>query len=75
MLPRLVPPITIQTCATRRPPAVQVDEIWSFTYAKPKNVATAKDALEGAGDTWAWTAIDADSKMIMSYLVGGRDSE
>ena len=54
---------------------VQVDEIWSFTYAKQKNVATAKDAPEGAGDTWTWTAIDADSKLIVSYLVGGRDAE
>lgn len=54
---------------------VQVDEIWSFTYAKQKNVATAKDAPEGAGDTWTWTALDADSKMIVSYLVGGRDAE
>lgn len=54
---------------------VQVDEIWSFTYAKQKNVATAKDAPEGAGDTWTWTALDADSKMILSYLVGSRDAE
>jgi len=54
---------------------VQVDEIWSFTYAKEKNVPTAKDAPEGAGDTWTWTALDADSKLIVSYLVGGRDSE
>ncbi len=54
---------------------VQVDEIWSFTYAKQKNVATAKEAPEGAGDTWTWTALDADSKMILSYLVGGRDAE
>ena len=54
---------------------VQVDEIWSFTYAKQKNVASAKAAPEEAGDTWTWTAIDADSKMILSYLVGGRDSE
>jgi len=54
---------------------IQVDEIWSFTYAKQKNVAMAKDAPEGAGDTWTWTAIDADSKMIVSYLVGGRDAE
>ena len=54
---------------------VQVDEIWSFTYAKQKNVASAKDAPEGAGDTWTWTAIDADSKMILSYFVGGRDGE
>lgn len=54
---------------------VQVDEIWSFTYAKQKNVATAKAAPEAAGDTWTWTALDADSKLIVSYLVGGRDAE
>jgi IS1 family transposase len=54
---------------------VQVDEIWSFTYSKQKNVAAAKAAPEGAGDTWTWTALDADSKMIISYLVGGRDAE
>jgi IS1 family transposase len=54
---------------------VQVDEIWSFTYAKQKNVAAAKAAPDHAGDTWTWTAIDADSKMILSYLVGGRDAE
>jgi IS1 family transposase len=54
---------------------VQVDEIWSFTYAKQKNVAAAKAAPEEAGDTWTWTALDADSKMIVSYLVGGRDAE
>lgn len=54
---------------------VQVDEIWSFTYAKQKNVAMAKAAPEEAGDTWTWTALDADSKMIVSYLVGGRDAE
>jgi IS1 family transposase len=54
---------------------VQVDEIWSFTYAKQKNVPTAKAAPETAGDTWTWTAIDADSKLIVSYLVGGRDAE
>lgn len=54
---------------------VQCDEIWSFCYAKKKNVSTAKDAPEGAGDVWTWTAIDADTKLIVSYLVGGRDSE
>jgi IS1 family transposase len=56
---------------TRR---VQVDEIWSFTYAKQKNVADAKAAPDWAGDTWTWTAIDADSKLVMSWLVGGRDA-
>jgi IS1 family transposase len=54
---------------------VQVDEIWTFTYAKQRNVAEAKAAPEGAGDTWTWTAIDADSKLIVSYLVGLRDAE
>ncbi len=54
---------------------VQCDEIWSFTYAKQKNVATAKAAPANAGDTWTWTAIDADTKLIVSYLVGGRDAE
>lgn len=54
---------------------IQCDEIWSFTYAKQKNVAGAKAAPEHAGDTWTWTAIDSDSKLIVSYMVGGRDSE
>jgi IS1 family transposase len=54
---------------------IQVDEIWSFTYAKQKNVASAKAAPDGAVDTWTWTAIEADTKMIVSYFVGGRDGE
>lgn len=54
---------------------IQCDEIWSFTYAKAKNVATAKAAPDGAGDTWTWTGIEADSKLIVSWLVGGRDGE
>jgi len=54
---------------------VQVDEIWSFTYAKQRNVPTATAAPDWAGDTWTWTAIDADSKLVMSWLVGGRDSD
>lgn len=54
---------------------VQCDEIWCFTYAKQKNVATAKAAPEDAGDVWTWTALDSDSKMILAYMVGGRDSE
>jgi len=53
---------------------VQVDEIWSFTYAKAKNVAKAKKAPTGAGDTWTWTGLDADSKLIVSWLVGPRDA-
>jgi len=53
---------------------VQVDEIWAFCYAKQKNVATAKAAPEGAGDIWTWIALDADTKLIPSWLVGGRDA-
>jgi IS1 family transposase len=54
---------------------VQCDEIWSFTYAKEKNVANAKAAPVGAGDTWAWTGIEADTKLIVSYFVGSRDGQ
>ncbi len=54
---------------------IQCDEIWSFCYAKAKNVPTAKDAPEGAGDVWTWTAIDADSKLMVSYFVGDRGGE
>ncbi len=53
---------------------VQCDEIWSFCYAKEANVAQAKSAPEGAGDVWTWTAIDRDSKMILSYEVGDRSA-
>ena len=54
---------------------IQCDEIWSFTYAKQKNVKIAKAAPAEAGDTWTWTALDSDSKLIVSWLVDGRDSE
>jgi len=54
---------------------VQVDEIWAFVYAKQKNVALAKKAPPQAGDVWTWTAIDADTKLIPSWFVGGRDSD
>ena len=53
---------------------IQCDEIWSFVAAKQKNVKHMKAPVEGAGDVWTWTALDADSKMIVSYLVGGRDA-
>lgn len=54
---------------------VQVDEIWAFVYAKAKNVEAAKAAPDGAGDVWTWTAIDADTKLAVSWLVGARNSE
>lgn len=51
---------------------IQADEIWSFTYAKQKNVAGSKAAPVGSGDVWTWSAIDADSKLIVSWFVGDR---
>ncbi|MBV8105092.1 MAG: IS1 family transposase [Hyphomicrobiales bacterium] len=54
---------------------VQVDEIWSFTYAKQKNVKFAKRAPDGAGDTWTWSAIEAQTKLIISHFVGSRDGD
>lgn len=50
---------------------IQCDEIWAFVYAKQKNV-TAEQMAEGAGDCWTWTAIDADTKLIVSYMLGDR---
>jgi IS1 family transposase len=54
---------------------IQVDEIWSFCFAKQKNVESAKNAPDGAGDVWTWTAMDSGSKLVISWLVGGRDGE
>jgi IS1 family transposase len=56
------------------PKRLQCDEIWSFCYAKQKNVADAKSAPEGAGDLWTWTALDAETKMMVSWQVGDRDA-
>ena len=53
---------------------VQCDEVWSFCYSKQRNVATAKAAPVGAGDIWTWTALDSDSKLILSYFVGDRSA-
>jgi IS1 family transposase len=52
---------------------IQCDEIWSFCYAKQKNVPAEKQGQFGYGDVWTWTAMDADSKLMVSYLVGLRD--
>ncbi len=62
-----------ETVRDVRAKRVQADEIWSFTYAKQANVEKAKKAPTGAGDTWTWTALDADSKLIISWYVGPRD--
>lgn len=44
---------------------VEVDEVWSFCYAKQKTVNQAPDLPDGAGDVWTWTAIDADTKLML----------
>lgn len=54
---------------------IQCDEIWSFCYAKQANVEKATAAPSEAGDVWTWTAIDADTKLIISYFVGDRGFE
>jgi IS1 family transposase len=52
---------------------IQCDEIWSFCYAKQKNVPDEMKGVFGYGDVWTWTALDADSKLIVSYMLGLRD--
>lgn len=52
---------------------VQVDEIWSFVYAKQRNVPNGME--DRAGDVWTWTAICADTKLVPSWHVGSRDAE
>lgn len=54
---------------------IQCDEIWSFVYAKDKNVEKAQAASDGAGDVWTWAALDSDSKMILAYEVGDRSAQ
>jgi IS1 family transposase len=54
---------------------LQVDELWGFVHAKQKNVPRAKKAPVGAGDCWLWVATDADTKLVPSWYVGGRDSD
>lgn len=53
---------------------IQVDEIWSFCYSKQKNTPPNVRGL-GKGDVYTWVAIDADTKLVPSWLVGTRDAE
>jgi len=61
----------VRKLTTRR---VQCDEIWAFCHSKEKNVPEEKKGQFGYGDVWTWTAIDADSKLVISWCLGGRDS-
>lgn len=54
---------------------VQCDEIWSFVGCKEKNVPEEKRGTFGVGDVWTWTALDAETKLVLSWLVGPRDGE
>lgn len=63
---------TIRNIKSKR---VQCDEIWSFCQSKEKNVAEENKGALGYGDCYTWTAIDADSKLAISWLVGRRDVE
>src|SRR3990167_5505485 len=54
---------------------LQCDEIWSFCYAKQKNVPQDKQGQFGYGDVWTFTAIDADTKLVPCWLVGQRNVE
>jgi len=53
---------------------IQCDEIWAFCYAKERNVPESMRGRPGVGDVWTWTAMDADTKLIVSWLVGERDA-
>ena len=66
-----------QDAALRNLPCkrIQCDEIWSFVGAKQKNVPADRAGEFGVGDVWTWTAIDADTKLVASWMVGDRDGE
>jgi IS1 family transposase len=53
---------------------IEADEIWSFCYAKAKNLPAEKQGEWGYGDVWTWVAIDAETKLVPTYLVGRRDT-
>lgn len=53
---------------------IQCDEIWSFCYAKEKNVPAVHKGERGYGSVWTWTALDADTKLIPSWHIGSRDA-
>jgi IS1 family transposase len=63
---------TVRNLTAKR---VQCDEIWAFCYAKDKNVPADKQGKFGYGSVWTWTGLDADSKLILSYVVGTRGME
>jgi IS1 family transposase len=63
---------TLRNLTCRR---IQCDEIWAFCYAKQKNVPPDKRGVFGYGDVWTWTSIDADTKLVPSFMIGNRDAQ
>ena len=53
---------------------IQCDEIWAFVYSKQKNVPKEYEGVFGLGDVWTYVGIDADSKLVASWMVGGRNA-
>lgn len=64
-------------CAVRnlRAERVQADEIWSFCYAKERNVPESMRDTPGVGSVWTWKAIDSDSKLLIAWHLGDRDAD
>lgn len=56
------------------PKRVECDELWAFCYTRTRKLADAKSPPPEAGDIWTWTAIDPDSKLLISYIVGLHES-
>lgn len=54
---------------------IQCDEIWSFCYSKAKNVPEDKRDTFGYGDVWTWVALDAETKLVPTFMVGNRDAK
>ena len=61
-----------QDCELRdlRCQRIEVDEIWSFVYAKDRNLPNAKNPPQRAGDVWTWTAFCPDTKLVPSWRIG-----
>ena len=57
------------------PQRIECDEIWAFSYTRSRHLSRARSAPEDTGDVWTWTALDPDTKLIVSWMVGDRSSE
>lgn len=62
--------VTLRNLTSTR---IECDEIWSFVYAKARNVPAEHEGEFGYGDVWTWTALDPDTKLVPTWLVGQRD--